>query len=362
MMKKKRTKRPFILAINPGSTSTRLALFRGTKEIWKKKIEHDEKTLSACPDLLSQYPLRRDATFSALDEAGDIIKNLDAVVGRGGPIKPLPGGTYRVNEALLSDLKNMKLQSPHISFIGGILAHEVAGKYNCHAFITDPVSVDEYWAPARLSGHPEIPRKSLWHALNCRAAAYRAAKRLKRNYKDLNLIVVHLGSGITVSAHKKGRAVDTTNANSEAPFSPERCGTLPTIELLEWFARKGLTLKEAIAVLTRKGGLYAYLGTSDGREIEKRIKNDRHARLVFDTMAYQVGKSVGAFAAVLSGKVDAIVITGSLAYSKRLVNKIRRMTGFIAPVLTVPGENEMRALASAGYRVITGQERAKTYK
>lgn len=351
-----------ILVINPGSTSTKLSLFEGNKEIWKTNVLHSQADLAQCHELIDQYPLRRDAVLKALKMAGIEIKELAAIISRGAPLKSLPGGTYHINDKMLDDLKHMRLQSPHISFVGGMLARELSKGTKIPVFIADPISVDELEPLARYTGLPGVTRRSLWHALNCRAAARQAARKLKKDFDKLNLLVVHLGSGITVAALKKGKAVDVANANSEGPFSPERTGDLPAVELMEWMEKNQLTPREMIKIVTRKGGMVAHLGTADGREVEERIKQgDKKALEVFQAMAYQIGKQVGALAAVLKGNVDAIVITGGLAKWPHLVKEIKQYIAFIAQVLIVPGEEEMEALALAALRVLEKKEKAHQY-
>jgi len=351
-----------ILVINPGSTSTKLALFEGKKEIWKTNLNHSQEELAKCKDLKDQYPMRKKAVTEALKLAGIEIKDLSAIISRGAPLKPLPGGTYYINDAMLDDLVNLRLQSPHISFVGGVIARELAKGTRIPVFTADPISVDEYEPLARYTGLPDIQRKSLWHALNCRAAARIAAQKLKRNFNQLNLILVHLGGGFTVAALKKGKAVDSGNANSEGPFSPERTGDLPLVELMEWMEKKQLSPKDVIKIATRQGGFVAYLGTSDGREVEKLIdQGDKRALELTRAMAYQVAKEVGGMASVLKGKVDAVVITGGLAKWGMLVKEIKQYAGFIAPFIIVPGEEEMEALALAALRVLEKKEKPRNY-
>jgi butyrate kinase len=351
-----------VLVINPGSTSTKLALYAGGEPVWSHKLIHKEQDLKNCPSLKEQYPFRKreiEDLIASLPE----LKEIDAVIGRGAPLKPMEGGTYTVNELLYEDLLNFRLQTPHISFIGGLIAYDLGKNLNIPAFIADPISVDEFHPLARLSGHPAIPRKSLWHALNCKAVARKAAAALGKTYLEVNLIVVHLGGGITVSAHQQGKAIDVSNASSEGPFSPERCGTLPLVEFIDWLFSHNYNKVELLNIFTRESGLKGYLGTNNAEEIERNIKQgDRQAALIYEAMAYQVSKEIGAYAAVLKGKVEAIAITGGLAHSQMLIDWIKERISWIAPLLVFPGEDEMRALAEAALRVLEGEEETKEYR
>nr|WP_250160247.1 butyrate kinase [Caloranaerobacter azorensis] len=290
------------------------------------------------------------------------LTKLSAVVGRGGLLKPIAGGTYKVNERMLEDLK-VGVLGEHASNLGGILAHEIASQLNIPAFIVDPVVVDEMEDVARISGMPELERKSIFHALNQKAVARRAAKELGKAYNEVNLIVAHLGGGISVGAHKNGRVIDVNNAlDGEGPFSPERTGGLPVGDLVKLCFSGKYTLAEMKKKIKGNGGLVAYLGTNDAREVVKMIENgDKKAELVYKAMAYQVAKEIGSLAAVLEGKVDGIILTGGIAYDKRFTKWIIDRVSFISKVFVYPGEDEMIALAEGGLRVLRGEEEAKVY-
>ncbi|WP_347877413.1 butyrate kinase [Caloranaerobacter azorensis] len=300
--------------------------------------------------------------LETLNEKGINLTKLSAVVGRGGLLKPIAGGTYKVNERMLEDLK-VGVLGEHASNLGGILAHEIASQLNIPAFIVDPVVVDEMEDVARISGMPELERKSIFHALNQKAVARRAAKELGKAYNEVNLIVAHLGGGISVGAHKNGRVIDVNNAlDGEGPFSPERTGGLPVGDLVKLCFSGKYTLAEMKKKIKGNGGLVAYLGTNDAREVVKMIENgDKKAELVYKAMAYQVAKEIGSLAAVLEGKVDGIILTGGIAYDKRFTKWIIDRVSFISKVFVYPGEDEMIALAEGGLRVLRGEEEAKVY-
>ena len=351
-----------ILAVNPGSTSTKIAIFEDDKEIFKKKLFHPREELSKFDRIVDQYEFRKEVILQALKEAGFKLEELSAVVGRGGLLRPIPGGTYRVNEAMLHDLR-IGLQGEHASNLGGILAYEIAKPYGIPAFIVDPVVVDEMEPIAKISGLPEIERRSIFHALNHKAVARLAAKDLGKKYEEVNLIVVHLGGGISVGVHRKGRVIDVNNAlNGDGPFAPERAGGLPVWDAMKLALSGKYTEHELKKKLAGQGGIVAYLGTNDMREVEDRVKSgDEKARLIFEAMAYQVAKEIGADATVLKGDVDAIVLTGGLAYSDMFVGWIKERVSFIAPVLVYPDEDEMRALACGALRVLRGEEQPLEY-
>jgi butyrate kinase len=286
--------------------------------------------------------------------------SLKAIIGRGGVLKPLKAGTYEVNDKLIFDLKNSPIE--HASNLGGIIASEIAKIVDTTAYIADPVSVDEFTDIARMSGLKGIERKSLLHALNIRANAFRYAKEQEKKLEELNIIVAHLGGGISIAPIEKGRIVDVNNANDGGPFSPERTGSLPNKALIHLCYSGKHSEKELYKLITHKGGLVSYLGTNDVREAMKKIEQgDKYAELIFESMCYQIAKEIGAMATVLKGKVEAIILTGGISHNKILVNKIKDRTGWIAPVTVYPGEEEMKALAEAVIRVINGAEEVKTY-
>jgi len=352
-----------ILVINPGSTSTKIAVFDDESSVLEKTIRHSSEELKDFKNIIEQYDFRVKVIENVLKENGFKLEDFDAFVGRGGLLHPIESGTYRVNEAMLEDLKECKY-GEHASNLGAIIAYNLATKVNKPAYIVDPVVVDEMEPLARYSGLKGIERKSIWHALNQKAVARRAAKDLHKKYDEVNLVVVHLGGGISVAAHKKGRTVDVNNAlNGDGPFAPERAGGLPTISLVDLCLSGKYTYEEMKKLLAGKGGLVSHLGTNNAIEVEERIeKGDEYAKLVYEAMAYQVAKTVGEMAAVLKGEVDAIILTGGLARSKMLTDWIKERTSFIAPVLLYPGEDEMRALAEGALRVLKGEEKEKIYE
>jgi len=351
-----------LLIINPGSTSTKLAVFRDREPVYAETLRHSSADLEKFAGVIDQFAYRRGLVMEALVKSGIKPAELDAVVGRGGLLRPVPGGTYLVNEAMLQDLRAEKRGS-HASNLGGLIAHAIADELGIPAYIVDPVCIDEMEPVSRISGMPENPRESLFHALNHKAVARRAAEDMGKSYNEVNLIVAHLGGGISVGAHLRGRVVDVNNALAgDGPFTPERSGGLPVGKLVEMCYSGRYTRDGMMKKIVGGGGLVAYLGTNDALEVERRIEQgDGQARLVYEAMAYQVAKEIGACGAVLKGEVDAIVITGGIAHSSRLVGWIEERVRFIAPVKVYPGENEMEALAAGGLRVLAGLEEAKIY-
>lgn len=354
---------PLILAVNPGSTSTKLGLFAGAVARFEHTIlhaDHDWSTQRDAP-ILDQLPFRLQSVWHCLDERGVEPGHLDAAVGRGGLLRPLAGGTYAVTDAMLAELRAAP-RGQHASNLGAFLALELARPAGCGAYIVDPVSVDEWDDVARLSGLAGLDRECLSHALNTRAVARRYAARAGVPYPELRLVVVHMGSGHSVSAHRDGRMVDVTNSREEGPFSTERAGTVPTVRLARQILEQGLSFQEVERMLFREGGIHSYLGTRDLREVEARIEGgDGRARLILDAMVYQLRKAVGAMAAVLDGDVDAVLLTGGMARSGRLVSALTPHLDWIAPVHVYPGEEELRSLAEGALRVLTGEERVKQY-
>ncbi|MCL6449917.1 MAG: butyrate kinase [Acetobacteraceae bacterium] len=355
-----------VAAVNPGATSTKLGLFCGQDPVFQETLRHPEGELARFTRVAEQREYRLEQVVNALRRRGLKMEQgeVQAVAGRGGLLKPLPGGTYTVNRRMVEDLTRFS-RWEHASNLGGLLALDLAERWGCPAFVVDPVSVDELEPVARLSGLPGVDRVSLSHALNSRAVARRVAAELGRRYEEVSLVVAHLGSGISVGAHRDGRMVDVNNPNEEGPFGPERAGGLPVAGVLrlawEGFLR-GETLEQVSGVFSRRGGAFAYLGTRDMAEAEARARaGDAQARLVLEAMAYQVAKEIGAMAAALCGRVDRVVITGGIANSEYLVGLIRRRVGFIAPVAVVPGEEELLALAQGALRVLRGEEPAKEY-
>jgi len=350
-----------ILIINPGSTSTKIAIFNQEgKEIFKEAISHSTEELSKFKSLLEQCPVRKKIILETLKKKNIDTNSLKAVIGRGGILKPLEAGTYKVNDKLIEDLKNSPIE--HASNLGGIIAHEIAEEIDVPAYIADPVSVDEFADIARISGLKGIERKSLLHTLNIRANAFRYTKEQGKKLEELNLIIAHLGGGISIAPIKKGKIVDVNNANDGGPFSPERTGSLPNKALIHLCYSGKYSEKELNKLITHKGGLVSYLGTNDVREVMKKIEQgDKYAELIFEAMCYQIAKEVGAMATVLKGKVEAIILTGGIAHNEILVNRIKDRAGWIAPIVVYPGEEEMKALAQAVIRVIKSEEKVKTY-
>ena len=348
-----------ILALNPGATSTKLAVFDDEQILHKTSVEHQGDSLDRFPRAIDQLQYRLDLILATLAASGTGLDTLDAVVGRGGLLKPIEGGTYRVTEKMLADLATGR---DHASNLGGMLAERIARPLGIPAFIVDPVSVDEMEPEARLSGLPELPRNSFSHALNSKAVARRAARTLGRSYFDCNFVVAHLGTGVSVTAHRKGRMVDVNGAEEEGPFSPARAAGLPSMLLAKLCYSGKYTEKQMLTRIMGEGGLYAHLGTRDVREAERRAaEGDAHATVVMKAMAYRIAREIGAMATVLEGRVDRIILTGGIAYSEGLVPEVSRRVAFIAPVLVLPGEEELPALAEGALRVLRGEEAAKTY-
>lgn len=352
-----------LLIINPGSTSTKIAIYDNEKPVFEETLRHSNEELAPYATIYDQYEFRKNVILDTLNAKGINITKLSSVIGRGGLLKPLEGGTYNVNEKMLEDLK-VGVMGQHASNLGGIIANEIASQLNIPAFIVDPVVVDELDDVARISGMPEIKRTSLFHALNQKAVAKRAAGDLGKKYNEVNIIVAHMGGGVSVGAHKKGRVVEVNNAlDGEGPMSPERAGTLPVGSLMKLCFSGKYTQDEIKKKLVGKGGLVAHLGTNDGREVGKRIQaGDKNAEMVYFAMAYQVAKEIGSCAAALKGNVDAICLTGGLAYDNLLTGWIKERVEFISKVFVYPGEDEMIALAQGGLRVLRGEEEAKEYK
>lgn len=350
-----------ILVINPGSTSTKIAIFRNEEKVLEEGIHYSEDQLAPYAVIMDQYEFRRKDILEVLKEKQVALEELDAVAGRGGLLRPLAGGTYEVNDKILSDMKNA-VGGNHASNLGSVIGHSIASELGIPAYIVDPVAVDEMEDLARISGLPEIPRISFFHALNQKAVGRRGAMELGKKYEEANLIVAHLGGGISVGAHHMGRVIDVNNALEDGPFSPERAGGLPSSSLMELCYSGKHTRQEMKKMLTGRGGLVAYLGTNDGREVGRRIREgDDYARLIYEAMAYQIAREIGGAATVLKGKVDGILITGGLAYDEMLLSWIRDRVSFLAPILVFPGEAEMEALAQGTLRVLRGQELPKPY-
>lgn len=352
-----------LLIINPGSTSTKIGVYEGEKEILEETLRHSAEEILKYDTIFDQLDFRKEVILKVLKEKGIDINELDAVVGRGGMLKPIEGGTYEVNDAMVEDLK-IGVQGPHASNLGGILSNEIAKEIGKRAFIVDPVVVDEMEDVARLSGVPELPRKSKFHALNQKAVAKRYAKEHNTSYEDVNLIVVHMGGGVSVGAHRKGRVIDVNNAlDGDGPFSPERAGGVPSGELLEMCFSGKYSKEEVYKKLVGKGGFVAYANTNDARDLIKLSQEgDEKGSLIFNAFIYQIAKEIGSMAVVLDGEVDAIVLTGGIAYSDYVTNAINKKVKWIAPMVVYGGEDELLALAQGAIRVLDGVEEAKIYK
>lgn len=352
-----------ILVINPGSTSTKIAVFDDGAELFKVNISHPVEQIHKYSRVIEQFDFRKEVILEELARAGIPRESIQAVVARGGLLRPIPSGTYAVTDRMVEDLK-AEVQGEHASNLGGLIAKTLASELNIPAYIVDPVVVDEMEEIARITGLPFIKRKSILHALNQKKVARQAAKDLGRRYEEVNFIVVHLGGGISVGAHQQGKIVDVNNAlNGDGPFAPERSGSLPAWDLVELCFSGQYTRAEIKKLLAGKGGVVALLGTNDMVAVEDRIKaGDKKAELITRAMAYNVAKWIGVMATVLQGQVDGIVVTGGLAHYRQLVDWIRERCEFIAPFYVYPGGDEMRALAEGALRVLEGEEQAKIYE
>jgi len=357
-----------VLAINPGTTSTKIGVFTRAGEEWARNIHHGDEEVERFKGrpMLDRLEYRGELIEKALAEAGFAPKGKTAepwaaVAGRGGLLPPMECGTYLVDDVMVEELRQAR-RGQHASNLGAVLALRFARAAGVNAYIVDPVTVDEWQACARLSGSPLIKRSFIGHALNTKAVARRYARERGRRYEELRLIVAHMGSGITVSAHRGGRMVDS-NSIEEGPFGPDRTGSLPVRELIKLCFSGRMTQPELDRHVFGDGGMFAYLGTRDLVEVERRMDaGDGEAAPVFEAMIYQIGKETGAMAAVLEGKVDAVLLTGGMAHSERLVAKLRGYVEWIAPVAIYPGEDELRALAEGVFRVLDGEEEAKRVK
>jgi len=351
----------YILAINPGSTSTKIAIFLGEKKILGQNISHAAEELAPFQKIIDQHKFREKVILNFLKENKFDVNLLAAVVGRGGLLTPMASGTYLVNDQMIDFLKNNKME--HASNLGALLASDIAKIIPVDAFIVDPVVVDEMADIARITGLPEIRRISIFHALNQKAAAREAAKKLSRPYENCRLIVAHLGGGISIGAHLDGQVIDVNNAlNGDGPFAPERAGSLPSWSLIELALSGKYDAAALKKKITGKGGIVAHLNVNDMRKVEEMVKaGDRDATLVFEAMAYNVAKEIGSLAPVLEGRIDAIVLTGGIAYDEYFVELIRRRVEFLAKLIILPGEDEMTALTQGALRVLNGEEAPKQW-
>jgi len=353
----------YILAINPGSTSTKAAVFANHEQIAGSTIRYSPEDLAGYDSILAQREYRTHGILDMLAEHEIAMDSLDAIVGRGGLLKPIDSGTYSINEKMIEDLIS-DYAAVHASALGGLIAADLGGKLNIPAYVVDPVVVDEMEPCAKMTGIPEIKRNCIFHALNTKAIARRCAAQLEIKYEDSRFIVAHMGGGITVSAHRYGRVIDVNNALSgEGPFTPERSGAVPLEPIIELCFSGEYDKSGMMAKVNKEGGLKAYFGTNDMVKVEQMVKEgDEYAALVLDSMAYQVSKEIGAMFAVLEGRVTAIILTGGLAYSTRFTGAIKQRVDQIASVYTFPGEDEMSALAEGALRVLRSEEQPVIYK
>ena len=350
------------LIINPGSTSTKIGVFEDETLLFEETLRHSTEEIASYASIVDQKDFRKQIILDLLKEKAFDIHSLQVVVGRGGMLKPIPGGTYAVSDGLLEDLKIGK-QGQYASNLGGILAREIGDSIGVPSYIVDPVVVDELMPISRYSGVPELPRTSVFHALNQKAVAKRYAKEQGKAYDSLNLIVVHMGGGVSVGAHEKGRVVDVFNAlDGDGAFSPERAGAVPTGALIKMCFSGEYTEKEVYKKVVGNGGFNAYVGTNDMRDVEKMVQGgDQKAAEVREAFIMQVAKNIGSMACVLKGQIDQIIITGGIAYDKVVVGGLKERAGFLAPITVYPGEDELLALAQGALRVMSGEEKAMEY-
>ena len=351
-----------LLIINPGSTSTKIGVYSDEKEVLVETLRHSSDEIAKYDSIFEQKNFRKEVIMNILKKNNIDVSSLDAIVGRGGMLRPIPGGTYEVTDKLLEDLK-IGVSGQHASNLGGILANEIAKEVGIRSFIVDPVVVDELQDVARISGMPELPRRSIFHALNQKAVAKRYAKECGKRYEDLNLVVVHMGGGVSVAAHRDGLVIDVNNTlDGDGPFSPERSGSVPVGDLVKLCFSGKYTESEIYSKIVGKGGYVAYLNTNDARDVLRaKEEGDEYASLIFEAFIYQICKAIGEMSTVLNGKVSQIILTGGIAYSPVVVNAIKEKVQWISDVTVYPGEDELLALAQGAIRVLNGEEKAKVY-
>lgn len=350
-----------LLIINPGGTSTKIAVFEDENEVFKKSIPHTAEELAPFPHVFDEYEYRKELIVKTVREEGYQLEDFDCVAGRGGLMHPIPGGTYRVNDKMVEDLKNA-VEGEHASNLGAVLAKSIGDMIGVPSFVVDPVSVDEMMPKARIAGISDLERPSWFHALNHKAVSRFVAEKIGKKYEDCCFIVAHLGSGISIVAHNHGKMVDGSGGRTNGPFSPERSGGLPTYPLIELCYSGKYTHEEMVSKVSSIGGMYDYLGTKDLIEIEKRIESgDEKAKLIYDAFIYFVAREIASYIPALDDKVDRIIITGGIAHSKYVTEEVARMNKSIAPTEVVAGEFEMVALALGSLRVLRGEEEAKVY-
>lgn len=351
-----------VLAINPGSTSTKVAVYDNEEKKMEETVKHPLDMIERCGSVYNQKDMRRDVIFEALARQNIDVKSLDAVVGRGGLLRPIESGTYKINQRMLDDLKTEEA-AVHASSLGAIIAEEIGREAGAPSYVVDPIVVDEIDRCARLTGLPGVEKRVVFHALNQKAVARRCAASMGMEYENCRFIVAHLGGGVTIGAHRYGRVIDVNDALAgEGPFTPDRTGSLPAEFLIKLCFSGEYTQQQLIDLVNKAGGMKAYLGTSDLMECERMIaEGDDFANLVFESMAYQIAKEIGAMYAVLEGRVDAIIFTGGMAYSTYLTSLIKQRVGSLAPIKMFPGEDEMLAMVEGALRVLRGQAKAQTY-
>ncbi|MBN1415398.1 MAG: butyrate kinase [Bacteroidales bacterium] len=352
-----------ILAINPGSTSTKIAIYHNTKPVFLKSIHHEAEELAGFHRIVDQYKFRKEIILKELKDSHINIELIEVIVGRGGVIRPIESGVYFINEQMKKDLLEGK-RSEHASNLGALIADDLAKDIpNCKAYIADPVVVDELQDVARIAGHPKFKRLSIFHALNQKATARAYARLANRKYEEMNLVIAHMGGGISIGVHRKGRVIDVNQAlDGEGPFSPERSGTLPAYALTKLCMGGKYSQDEIKRMITGEGGYMAYMKTNSAYEVELMAQEgDEKARILQDAMSYQIGKEIAAMCAVLHGEVDAIILTGGISHNPMVVEYIKKMVSFIAPVVIYPGEDEMHALAMNGLMVLKGEIKPREY-
>lgn len=349
-----------LLIINPGSTSTKIGVYSDEKEVLVETLRHSSDEIAKYDSIFEQKNFRKEVIMNILKKNNIDVSSLDAIVGRGGMLRPIPGGTYEVTDKLLEDLK-IGVSGQHASNLGGILANEIAKEVGIRSFIVDPVVVDELQDVARISGMPELPRRSIFHALNQKAVAKRYAKECGKRYEDLNLVVVHMGGGVSVAAHRDGLVIDVNNTlDGDGPFSPERSGSVPVGDLVKLCFSGKYTESEIYSKIVGKGGYVAYLNTNDARDVLRaKEEGDEYASLIFEAFIYQICKAIGEMSTVLNGKVSQIILTGGIAYSPVVVNAIKERVQWISDITVYPGEDELLALAQGALRVLNGEEEGK---
>ena len=351
----------YLLVINPGGTSTKVAVYEDKKEVLKKNITHTGEDLKQFPHVFDEYEYRKNMIVDVLKEEDFSLDQFDCVVGRGGLMKAIPGGTYRVNDRMVEDLKNA-INGEHASNLGAVIARNIGDEIGVPSFVVDPVSVDEMIPEARITGISDLEKFSWFHALNHKAVSRKVAEDMGGKYEDFNFIVAHLGSGISIVAHEKGKMIDGSGGRTDGPFSPERSGGLLAYQLIELCYSGKYTREQMVRKVSAEGGMYDYLGTKDAREVEERAANgDEKAKLILDAFIYQVAKEIALYGASLKGKVDRVIFTGGIAYSEKIVHDVYEKVAYLAPKAVVPGEMEMEALALGALRVLSGEEEAKEY-